>query len=185
MCSDPGLERALAGEALAFEKDRHGALDADEARQPLRAARAGKQADQRFRQTDRGVPVVGQHAIMRGQRQFAASAKRQPCDRGSDRLAAGFERAKREAQPEEMIVGGAKAAWLWRRHDFVVGGPDFRQVRARAKARRLARADQGAADVRLFEPARDEPDFDDRRFREHVHRAAGRVEDDVGEPVSG
>ena len=94
LAATPASTARLAGEALPSQQDRHGRLDADEARQPLRAARARQQADQRFRQADRGVLVVGQHAVVRGQREFAAAAERQSRDRGGDRLAAGLQRAQ-------------------------------------------------------------------------------------------
>ena len=98
----------------------------------------GRRPTSDFRQADRGAFVVGQHAVVRGQRELAAAAERKSCDRRSDRLAAGLERPKREAHAEEMIIGGAKAAWLRRRHDHIIGGPDLRQIRARAEGRRLA-----------------------------------------------
>ena len=103
---DAGRDRRLAGKTLAVEQRRHRRRDAGETRQPLRAAGARQQANQRFRQADGGAPVVGQHAIVRGERQLAAAAERQTGDGRGDRLAAGFQRAQRETQAEEVVVGG-------------------------------------------------------------------------------
>ena len=79
---------------MPSSNERHRGLDADKARQALRAAGAGQQADERFRQADRGMFVIGQHAIVRGEREFAAAAERETRDRRRDRLAAGFQRAQ-------------------------------------------------------------------------------------------
>ena len=120
------LQRGLARKPAAFEKDRHRGLYADQPRQPLRAARARQQADEQLGKADRRAGIVRQHAIVRGEGEFAAAAERKARDRRGDRFATGLQRAQAEAQAKEMIVGGVESPISGRRRHHVVGGPDFR-----------------------------------------------------------
>ena len=86
------LEGRFARKPAAFQKERHRGLDPDETRQPLSSAGAWKQPHQGLGKTDRRVFVAGQHAVVRGEREFAAAPQRQARDRGGDRLGRKFPR---------------------------------------------------------------------------------------------
>ena len=119
-------QRGFARTPAAFEKDRHRGLDPDQTRQPLRAARARKQADERLGKANRRAGIVRQHAIVRGEGEFAAAAEREARDRCGDRFATGLQRAQSETETKEMIVSGVESPISGRRRHHVVGGPDFR-----------------------------------------------------------
>ena len=84
------LQRLGGRQALAFEQQRQGRIEADHAWQALRAAGTRQQTDRDLRQTDHGLRIIDQHAMMAGQRQLEAAAERQPVDRRNEGLAAGF-----------------------------------------------------------------------------------------------
>ena len=94
-CTSLSAERLLRIDAGALQDERQRLHGADQTRQALRAAAAGQQSHFRFRQTELQLRIVGDDAIMAGERHFETAAQRQAVDRGRDRLAAGLELPQR------------------------------------------------------------------------------------------
>ena len=82
---------AIGRDLVALEQELQRIGRRQDARHPLRAAGAGKQADFDFRQPDAGLVVVGGDAVMAGQRQLEAAADRDAVDRRNPWLAAGLD----------------------------------------------------------------------------------------------
>ena len=157
---------------------RHRRLNADQARQPLGAAAAGEEADLDLRQAELDLRVIGDHAIVAGQRQFQTAAQRQAVDRRGDRLAAGLQRAQGSVQLPACIIG-----FLQRTTGQHAAG-HVAEVSAGAEAARLARSQDGALDgvvgLHAFDPLRD---LGHHARGQGVHRPPGDVEGDQGDAV--
>jgi hypothetical protein len=59
------------------------------------------------------------------------------------------------------------------------GGLELSEIRTRAEGRGFTGADHDTRHVALPKPIRKQPKFLDGSIREHIHRAAGHVEDKV------
>ena len=84
LVDDAPFLRLARAEGRAGENDVERLLDADEARQPLRAAGAGNEAELDFRQA--AFRRGDGDAVMGGQRHLEPAAERRPVQRGDDRL---------------------------------------------------------------------------------------------------
>ncbi|MCY1216180.1 hypothetical protein D9M72_280490 [compost metagenome] len=98
---DDLVEQLGAGELLGQHRGaRHdhvgGGLQADHARQALRAAGAGQQAQLHFRQRDLGA--LGRHAVVAAQRQFQAATHGDRVHGGHHRLGRAFQHADHRVQ---------------------------------------------------------------------------------------
>ena len=93
----------LRAHVLALEQIHQRRLDAHQARQALGAARAGEQANHDFRQAQRDLGIVGNHAVMAGEDEFEPAAQRQAIHGRRHRLAAGFQIAQQAVEAEHAI----------------------------------------------------------------------------------
>ena len=91
---DARSQRRLRIERLTLEQVRHRRLNAEHARESLRAAARGQQADLHLGQADLQTRNVGDESLMAGERNFEATPHRRTVDRTSDGLAAGLELAQ-------------------------------------------------------------------------------------------
>ena len=107
------LQRIERLDALAFHQQGCGRLHAGQARQALRAAGAGQQAQRDFGKTEARLGIVGRDAMMASQRDFHAAAQGRTVERCGDGLAAQLD-AAHELVPvvdrgmESRRVGGAR-----------------------------------------------------------------------------
>ena len=90
------VERLRGLHRLAARHDLQRAFDADDARQPLGAAGAGKQPQQHLRQADRGRGH--RDAIVAGERGLEPAAERSAVDRRDDRLGARVEQVDHDRE---------------------------------------------------------------------------------------
>ena len=72
----------------AFEQERQRGHDANETRHALRSATAREKPHLHFRQTDFDLFAIGADAVMAGERDLEAAAKRGAVDGAGHRLAA-------------------------------------------------------------------------------------------------
>ena len=178
------VPRSSATQPYPVEQDRQSGLDPDQPRQSLGSARARQQADERFGQTHCDLGVVDQDTVVRGHRQFASTAQRNPGDCRSNRLARRLQFAHRMAEAKEMIEGEIEARALGSCHDHVIGKSELREIGAGTKAIGLAGPDQHALDVGLRQPGREGPEFLDRGIRENIHRPPGTIEDEMHQSIA-
>jgi hypothetical protein len=127
--------------------------------------------------------MIGDHPVVRREREFAATSQSQSGNRHRYGLAGHFELAQAMAQTKEMIERDTIAFAGRRRHDHVIGRLQLGQISTRAEARRLAGTDDDARHIALLEPVRKQVELFDRCIREHVHRAARHVEDEVQDVI--
>ncbi len=164
------LQRLGRRDALAFHQQRRRRLHADQARQALRAAGAGQQAQSNFGKAEACLRVVGGDAVMKGQRQFHATAQRAAVQGRGNRFAAQFEGAQ-EFVP--VANRGMKSRRVGDRAEFgqIAAGDEIL----------LRRADQQAPDGRVGQCHA--AGLDKSRHRsavEDVLRLVGIVEFDGG-----
>ncbi len=168
-----GLRRL---QRLAAEQDGTSLLDADQARQALRAACAGQQAEVHFGQADAGV--LRQHTVVAGQRHFEAAAQGQAVDGTGHWFAAGLQPAQQTAQILAQL-GALLCA--------DAGGEAVHQVLdvgAGDEGAGLARGDDGALDGGIAGQGLHRGGEVALELRgEHVHRPAGDVDGDGGDAV--
>ena len=168
--------------ALALQHVHEGPLDADEARQALRAAAAGEQADEDLGQPDRHARIAAEHAMMAGERQLQPAAHAGALDCRRDGLAARLQPAEQIVEHEHLAEQRAEPGAAR------IGLPQHRvqifKVHARHEPARLARCDDGALD-RLFrgKPRDGGLQIRDELGRDDVHRLAGHVDGEEGDAV--
>ena len=97
-------ERLLGRDRIAEENHFFGFGRADQTRQSLRAAAAGKGADLYFRQTE--ARRLRGDAKIRGQRQLAAAAERITGHRGDHRLRQRLDLVEQNLKLARVAVGG-------------------------------------------------------------------------------
>ena len=145
-------------------------------------------ADLGFRQAELQLRIViGRNAVMPGERHFETAAKGEAVERDRDRLAAGFELAKRLVQREARVELGLL--------DFGfalgLGGTTatsavahFAEVGTGAEAAGLARGNHEALDRVIGRDfLREGDDVGDGLAGQRVHAAAGDVEHGMGDAV--
>ena len=160
---------------------RHHAGDA------LGAAGAGEQADLDLRQPEPGLVVVRGDALVAGEAELKAAAKRGAVDGGDERLAAGLD-------PPVELRQLAAFGEQHRGRSFLAlafgelaerARQRFQQGQVGAGAERvLARGDDRALDRGIAgDFLHDRGQFLDRREIDHVHRASGHIPGDERDAV--
>ena len=126
LIDDAGRQRLRGGHGLAGRAHLDRQLRAAQARQPLRAAGAGNDAEQHFRLADFGVGR--HHAVVAGHGDFEAAAERVAVDRGHERLG----RVLDAHEPRVRAFGSRQRllARFQRAEDLDVGARDERRAGA-------------------------------------------------------
>ena len=173
---------AADAELVALEQKLQRVGRRQHARDALRAAAAGKQADLDFRQAEPRLVVVGNDAVMAGERELEAAAHRRSVERRDPGLAAGLDAAEGQRELADLLeqprIRRLLALRLYQLGEGAILIFQHGEVGAAAE-RVLAGGDDGALDGGI---ARDL--FDDRLKLLHhlrvddVHRAAGHVPGD-------
>ena len=88
LCTSPPLSAAAGPDRAAFQHHRQRGHGAHQARQALRAAGAGHQADLGLDQAELDARIVGDDAVVAGEADLQPAAQRQAVDGGDERLAA-------------------------------------------------------------------------------------------------
>ena len=143
----PGLQRRLWPERLAREEQIERGFGADQAGQALGAARAGQQADVDFGQANHGLRIIGQHAIVAGQRQLETTAQREAIQGAGHRLAQRFDGAIAGGDALAQRIGLCLA-------QRAIGGDHCFQIGAGHESL-LARGDDDAGDRRILAQLRE------------------------------
>ncbi len=175
----PELESVGRSDRFALEQYGQRFVDADHSRQPLRAARAGQQADGHFRKTHDGLGIIDDDSIMTGKRQFIAAPQRQAVDGRYERLAAGLQASmhgdRRPLTEFERLMQRDRAAGA--RNDVF-------QIRARHECG-FGRGDDCAFDAGIGGNSLDGLDqFLNPLGRDDIHRLGRIVESDERDPIA-
>ena len=164
---------------LALEQHLQRVAGLHQARHPLRAAAAGKQADLDLGQPHAGLVVVGEHAVVAGQRQLERAAEAEAVHRGGEGLAAGLELAEHEAQAPRLLeeVAHGHLLALGRLEPLVLDPEALEHGEVGAAGEvALAGDDHAALDALVGDDRVDDPlELRHHLHGDDVHRAAGHV----------
>ena len=84
------LQGVLRLQPLALREQRRGRVEADQPREPLRAATAGQQAEADLGKAETRLGIVAGDPVMAGERQFQPAPERRTIEGGGDGLAGRF-----------------------------------------------------------------------------------------------
>ncbi|MFO1270365.1 MAG: hypothetical protein U1F50_01550 [Rubrivivax sp.] len=169
----PQRHRLRGRDRLPREQHLHRVAEGCQPRQALRAAGAGQETPAHFGNAQLQLRVVGHHALAAGQRQFQPAAERQPVDGGDPGLGAVLQPHELASQAaaglEHLLVGGGLRLVGVAAHHHQVGA---------GQEAGLAAGDDDALHLRVVLGAVHQlVQRVHQAGREHVHRAAGHVDD--------